>query len=320
MFAYRHRITRDDLRIHQRMKGPAMKVLVSGPHGLIGSALRSFLTTGEHDVVGLTRSKSSDSEIAWDPNAGQLDAAQLRGFDAVIHLAGENIAGARWTDEVKNRIRDSRVKGTTLLCQQLAQLEMPPKVLVCASAIGIYGDRGDERLDETSQLGNDFLADVCRQWEAATEPARARGIRVVNLRFGIVLSPAGGALAKMLLPFKMGVGGVVGSGQQYMSWITLDDAVGAIHHALVRDDIAGPVNGTAPNPITNREFTKTLGKVLSRPTIIPMPAFAARLAFGEMADALLLAGARVIPAKLESTNYEFRFPQLEGALRHLLGR
>ena len=297
-----------------------MKVLVSGPHGLIGSGLRSFLTTGGHSVVGLTRSKSSDAEIEWDPASGRLDAAQLRGFDAVVHLAGESIASGRWTEQVKKRIRESRVQGTTLLCKALAQLDSPPKVLVCASAIGYYGNRGDERLDENSTSGNDFLANVCREWETATVPARDKGIRVVNLRFGVVLSSAGGALAKMLFPFKMGVGGVVGSGQQYMSWIALDDAIGAIHHALTHDELQGPVNGTAPSPVTNREFTKTFGKVLHRPTIFPMPAFAARLALGEMADALLLSSACVVPAKLQSSKYEFRFAELEGALRHVLGK
>jgi uncharacterized protein (TIGR01777 family) len=300
--------------------GAAMKVLVSGPHGLIGSALLQFLASEGDGVVGLTRSKPAENEITWDPVAGKLDWQQLTAIDAVVHLAGENIASGRWTEKVKNRIRDSRVKGTTLLCRQLAELPTPPKVLVAASAIGIYGDRGDEQLDENSAPGTGFLAEVCREWEGATEPARARGIRVVNLRFGVVLSSAGGALAKMLFPFKMGVGGVLGSGRQYMSWIALDDAVGAIHHALVHDDLSGPVNGTTPNPVTNREFTKTLGKVLSRPTVFPMPAFAARLAFGEMADALLLASACVLPAKLEVTNYAFRYAQLDAALRHLLGR
>lgn len=297
-----------------------MKVLISGPHGLIGSALRSFLTTGGHSVVGLTRSKSNENEIAWDPEAGKLDASQLNGIDGVVHLAGESIASGRWSEKVKQRIRDSRIKGTTLLCKTLAHLDNRPKVLVCASAVGYYGNRGDERLDENSTPGNDFLAQVCKEWEAATEPARAAGIRVVNLRFGVVLSSAGGALAKMLTPFKMGVGGVVGDGKQYMSWIALDDAVSAIHHALMHEDLNGPVNATAPNPVTNREFTKTLGKVLHRPTIFPLPAFAARLALGEMADALLLSSANVIPTKLKSTGYEFRFAELEPALRHVLGK
>lgn len=297
-----------------------MKVLVSGPNGLVGSALRPLLTTGGHSIVGLTRSKSSENAIVWDPDAGKLDANELRGFDGVVHLAGESIAAGRWSEAVKKRIRDSRVKGTTLLCQALARQETPPKVLVCASAIGYYGNRGDEHLDEDSALGSGFLPDVCQEWEAATEPARARGIRVVNLRFGVVLSPAGGALKQMLLPFKMGVGGVVGSGNQYMSWIALDDAVGAIYHSLTHDDVQGPVNATAPNPVTNREFTKTLGKVLRRPTIFPMPAFAARLALGEMADALLLSSAYVLPTKLQASGYQFRFSDLEPALRHVLGK
>ena len=212
------------------------------------------------------------------------------------------------------------MKGTRLLCEKLASLATPPKVLVSASATGYYGDRGDEVLDESSPPGKGFLPEVSQEWEAATEPARQKGIRVVNARFGIVLSSKGGALAKMLLPFKLGVGGVIGSGQQYWSWIALDDAIGAIHQALTNDTLRGPMNVTTPHSPTNREFTKTLGKVLRRPTIFPMPAPVARLALGEMADALLLASARVLPKKLESTGYQFRHPELEGALRHVLGK
>jgi uncharacterized protein len=205
------------------------------------------------------------------------------------------------------------------LSETLAGMETPPKVLVCASAVGYYGDRGDEVLTEASEPGEGFLAEVCQEWEDACQPAREKGIRVVNLRMGVILSPKGGALAKMLLPFKMGVGGKVGSGDQYWSWIALDDVVGAIHHAITTEDLSGPVNATAPNPSTNLEFTKTLGKVLSRPTLFPMPKFAARLALGEMADDLLIASARVQPERLKQTGYQFRFPELEPALRHLLG-
>jgi len=238
--------------------------------------------------------------------------------DAVVHLAGENIAAGRWTERQKARIRDSRVKGTRLLCDLLARYSPPPKALVCASAVGYYGDRGDEILKEESASGSDFLSDVCGEWEAATQTAVERGIRVVNLRIGVVLSPLGGALAKMLTPFKLGAGGVIGSGRQYMSWIALDDAVRAFHFALTNQSLHGPVNAVAPNAVTNRDFTRTLGRVLSRPTVFPMPAFAARLAFGEMADALLLASTRVQPARLLAGGFTFRYPDLEGALRHLL--
>jgi uncharacterized protein (TIGR01777 family) len=238
--------------------------------------------------------------------------------DAVVHLAGENIASARWTERQKARIRDSRVKATGLLCNLLARYSPPPKALVCASAIGYYGDRGDEILKEESAPGSGFLSDVCREWEAATQPAVERGIRVVNLRIGMVLSALGGGLAKMLTPFKLGAGGVMGSGRQYMSWIAVDDLVDAIHFALTHESLRGPANAVAPSPVTNREFTRTLGRVLSRPTPFPMPAFAARLAFGEMADALLLASTRVQPARLLASGFTFRYPDLEGALRHLL--
>lgn len=237
-------------------------------------------------------------------------------------FAGENIASARWTDAMKQRIRDSRVKGTRLLADSLAKLKQKPEVFVCASAIGYYGNRGDEVVDETSPPGSsaEFLPPVCEEWEAATLPTREAGIRVVNLRFGVVLSPKGGALEKMLLPFQLGGGGILGDGKQWMSWVALDDAVGAIQHVLATDSLEGPTNAVSPHPVKNAEYTSTLGKVLWRPTILPMPAFAARLAFGQMADELLLSSTRVKPTKLEATNYRFRFPELEPALRHLLGK
>lgn len=298
-----------------------MKVLVSGSSGLIGSALVPSLTAGGHSVTRLVRSKlkKGEAEVWWDPLGGTLDATGLDGFDGVVHLAGENITG-RWTARKKAKIRDSRVKGTELLAQTLAGRAQPPKVMVCASAVGYYGDRGDEILREGSPPGSGFLAQVCTEWEAAAEPARQKGIRVVHLRMGVVLSPDGGALAKMLPPFKMGVGGKVGSGNQYMSWIALDDVVGAIEHALTTEALRGPVNAVAPYPVTNLEFTQALGRVLSRPTVFPMPAGAARLAFGQMADELLLASARVEPARLSASGYRFRYPTLESALRHLLGK
>ena len=311
LFRYRHDTTRDDIAAHQQYsKEVSMKVLVTGATGLVGSTLIPFLTTGGHEVSPLRRPED------WNPAKGVLDRAALEGYDAVVHLAGENIASGRWSDAQKERIRASRVDGTRLLSEALAGLEKKPQVLVSASAIGYYGDRGDEALRADSEPGSGFLADVCQAWEEATTPARDAGIRVVLLRTGVVLSPKGGALAKMLTPFKLGVGGVVGSGEQYMSWIEIDDLVGMILHALAEESVAGPVNAVAPNPVTNHEFTKTLGRVLGRPTVFPLPAFAAKLAMGEMAEELLLSSARVETA----TSYEFRYPELEPALRHLLGR
>ncbi len=302
-----------------------MKILVTGSTGLIGSALVSFLTTGGHEVTRLVRSESKRTTdsipvLVWDPASGKVDAAGLEALDGVIHLAGESIAAARWTTAQKSRIVESRVKGTRLLAETLAKLSLPPKVLICSSAIGYYGNRGDEELIEGSSSGSDFLSRVCCEWEAAASPALKKGIRVVHLRTGIVLSPKGGALAKMLLPFQLGVGGVIGNGRQFMSWIALDDVVGACHYVLLNDSLRGPVNAVAPNPVTNQVFTKTMGKVLRRPTVFPLPAFAARLGFGEMADALLLSSARVVPRKLQDSGYHFRFSDLENALRHILGK
>lgn len=301
-----------------------MRILVSGSSGLIGSTLVPFLTTGGHRVIRLLRSQPQTpipgESWSWDPERGTMLSVGPDELDAVVHLAGENIAGARWTQHQKALIRNSRVKGTRVLCDLIGRRSPPPKVLVCASAIGYYGDRGDEILREESASGWGFLPDVCREWEAASQPAVDKGIRVVNLRIGIVLSPAGGALGKMLTPFKLGAGGVMGSGRQYMSWVALDDVVSAIHFALTHEALCGPVNAVTSNPVTNRDFTHTLGRVLSRPTLFPMPAFAARLALGEMADALLLASTRVEPARLLASGFAFRYPDLEGALRHLLGK
>jgi uncharacterized protein (TIGR01777 family) len=300
-----------------------MKVLVTGSTGLVGSALVPFLTKSGHQVTRLARSRGGgpvkDARvIEWDPAAGRLDKSALEAFEGVVHLAGENIAARRWSAEQKARIRESRVTGTRLLADALAHVPRPPKVLICASAIGYYGTRGDQRLTEESPSGTGFLAEVCQEWEAAAKPAVDKGIRVAHLRIALVLSPEGGALGRMLTPFRMGVGGVIGSGQQYMSWVAIDDLMGIIQHALAREDLRGPFNAVSPNPVTNLEFTKTLGKVLGRPTIFPMPEFAARLAFGEMADALLLSSARVEPKRLLASGYAFRYPTLEGALRHLL--
>jgi len=299
-----------------------MRVLLSGSSGLVGSALIPALVSGGHEVVCLVRSQPRDeaSEVRWDPQAGEIDGAGLKGVDAAVHLAGESIAAGRWTAARKDRILESRVRGTRLLAEALAGLEQRPAVLVSASAVGYYGDRGEETLTEESDSGSAFLSEVCRQWEAATEPAVEAGMRVVNLRSGVMLSTAGGALPRLLTPFRLGVGGTLGSGKQFMSWIAIDDVVGAILHVLTTETLRGPVNAVAPQARTNREFTKTLGRVLRRPTLLPMPAFAARLAFGQMADELLLCSQRAEPAKLVASGYKFRFPELEGALRHLLGK
>ena len=299
-----------------------MRVAVTGATGLVGSTLAPRLAGDGHEAVALRRAAAGGGGEgpSWDPATGAFSAGALDGVDAVVHLAGENVAGGRWTAARKARIRDSRVAGTRQLAAALAALPQPPKTLIAASAIGFYGDRGDERLDEAAAPGADFLADVCQQWEAAAAPASDAGMRVVHLRIGIVLTPAGGALQRMLPPFRMGVGGVIGSGRQYMSWVALDDVLGGILHALRAGDLTGPVNLAAPHPVTNAEFTKTLGRVLRRPTFLPLPAFGARLAFGEMADALLLSSARVEPARLRADGFEFDYPDLEAALRHLLGR
>ena len=303
-----------------------MKIVVTGATGLVGTALLPALTEQGHEVVRLVRTKAAGaaggnvSEAEWHPERGEVDEAALGACDAAVHLAGENISEGRWTEEKKRRIIESRRQGTRLISETLARMNPRPRALVSASATGYYGDRGDEVLTEESASGKNFVAEVCREWESATEPARAAGIRTVNLRFGIVLSGAGGALAKMLTPFKLGVGGKIGSGAQYYSWITIDDAVGVILRALADESLAGPVNTVSPQPVRNSEFTSAIGRVLGRPTIFPVPAFAARLAFGEMADELLLASARCEPAKLRAGGFEFKHPTLEGALRHLLGK
>ena len=297
-----------------------MKVLISGATGMIGSALTRELESKGHQTTRLTRSPGSDDDVGWDPSAGEIDASRLEGVDAVVHLAGESIAEGRWTAERKRRILESRRLGTGLLARTIANLSEPPGVMVGASAVGYYGDRGNELLREDSGPGNNFLGEVCRVWEKAADPAREAGIRVVHTRFGIVLTPKGGALGTTLPIFKLGGGGRIGSGRQYWSWVALDDVVGSIIHALENDSVEGPINVGSPNPLTNAEYTKVLGKVLNRPTVFPLPAPAARLMLGEIADELLLASARMEPAKLEETRYEFRYPELEDALRHLLNK
>jgi len=295
-----------------------MKILVSGASGLVGSALIPGLRADGHAIVPLARGAASSGAARWNPDAGTIDLGAHRDVDAVVHLAGENIAGGRWTAARKARIRDSRVRGTALLARTVSVLAPKPALFISASAVGFYGHRGDEPLDERASRGRGFLADVCAEWEEATRPAAEAGIPVVTLRTGVVLSGRGGALQKMLTPFRLGVGGVIGPGTQYMSWIAIDDVVGVIQHLLRAGGPAGPVNVVTPAPVTNREFTKTLGRVLGRPTIFAMPTFAARLAFGEMADEMLLSSTRAHPARLLAAGYPFRYPTLEPALRHVI--
>jgi uncharacterized protein (TIGR01777 family) len=299
-----------------------MTVAVSGARGLVGSALTPFLTTGGHQVREIVRASRSDAKdpIAWDPRAGTIECEKLEGLDGVVHLSGEGIAARRWTAAQKEEIRSSRVRSTRLLAESLARLARPPRVLVCASAVGIYGDAGDAVLTESSPQAGDFLGRVCGEWEAATAPAAERGIRVVHVRFGIILTPRGGALAKMLPPFRMGAGGRLGNGEQWMSWVAIGDVVGAVYWALVKPDLAGPVNVVAPNPVTNAEFAKTLGRVLRRPAFAPLPEPVVDAAFGEMGRALLLSSQRVAPVRLLESGYRFGHDRLEDALRFVLGR
>lgn len=286
---------------------------------MVGTALQAALRAEGHDSLCLVRRASEHShEIPWDPEEGIKDPQRLEGVDAVVHLAGENISGRRWTAAFKEKIRKSRSVGTQVLAEALARLERKPKVFVSASAIGYYGSADTGSLDEQSPPGDDFLARVCQAWEAATKPAIDAGIRVANCRFGMILDAKGGALAKMLLPFKMGAGGVIGSGTQMWSWISTEDVVRGILHVIETPEIEGPLNLVTPNPVSNREFTKTLGRVLRRPTIFPMPAFAARIAFGEMADALILASQSVDSTRLTSTGFHFKHPELENCLRTIL--
>ena len=321
LFRYRHQITKLDIETAKLTK--RMKVLVSGSSGLVGKDLCAFLVQQGHDVHKLVRDKNKvDSKsIYWNPDAAELDPALLEGFDAVVNLAGENIAAKRWTKEQKQIIRDSRIKSTRLLSTTLAKLNHKPKVFVSASAIGFYGDRPNEMLHEGAMPNKgDYLSDLCQDWEDSANEARGAGIRVVHPRLGVILSPKGGAMSKLLTPFQMGAGGIIGNGKQVMSWIALDDVVYALNYVLMNDKISGPVNFTSPNSATNAEFTKALGKVLSRPTIFPVPSFAAKLVFGEMADALLLSSTKAKPEVLLESGFKFSYPNLSEALKHLLGQ
>jgi len=295
-----------------------VKILVAGSSGLIGTALCSRLEREGYEVVRLVRRAPAQGELRWDPEAGELEQEALEGIEAVVHLGGRNITAGRWTATVKAQLRQSRVQTTQLLAARLAGLAAPPRVLVCASAVGIYGHRRDEELDEESDIGEGFLAELGRAWEGASAVAAEAGIRVVQARLGIVLSRRGGALAKMLLPFRLGIGGKIGDGRQYVSWISLEDAVAALIYAVENDALRGPVNLTASQPVTNAELTRTLGRVLRRPTLLPLPAFAAKLVLGELAEEGLLASQRVRPKRLLEAGFEFAHPELEGALRHAL--
>ncbi|MCH9045002.1 MAG: TIGR01777 family protein [SAR324 cluster bacterium] len=320
LFRLRHERTGNDLARHRRFAahGPR-KILVSGSSGLIGTRLCAFLSSGGHTVIRLLRGGAADNAVAWAPAAGEIDAAALEGLDAVVHLAGENIAAGRWSEKRKEAIRASRVDSTALLCRTLAGLSRKPGVLVAASAVGYYGDRGEGAVDEDAGAGEGYLAEVCQAWEAATDPARQAGIRVVNLRIGVVLAAEGGALQKMLPPFRLGLGGPLGNGRQFMSWIALEDLIGVIQQGIFDETLRGPVNAVAPEAVTNRDFGRMLGRVLRRPAAAPLPAGVVRLVFGEMGQALLLEGQRVLPKRLQAAGFEYVFPGLEGALRSELG-
>ena len=321
LFRFRRLRLLHDLGRHSGTSKP-LTIAITGASGFIGSALTHFLTTGGHKVVPIVRRKPdrAKGEIAWDPMEGEIDAEGLNGLDAVVHLAGESISGGRWTAARKRTIWKSRIEGTRVLVQALNAIADPPRVLVSSSAVGYYGDRGDERLTEASSRGKGFLADLCHEWEGEALKAKRSGTRVVLVRTGLALSPAGGALGTMLLPFKLGIGGRLGSGRQYVSWIDHDDLIALHHHAIVNGSIRGPVNATAPHPVPNATFTSVLGRVLSRPTLIPVPGLAVRSLFGEMGKALLLEGARVLPRAVETAGFSFFYEGLEDSLRFELGQ
>jgi uncharacterized protein len=321
LFAYRHAVTRADLERHAPFLGTQpLKVAVTGATGLVGSALCAFLTTGGHEVFRVVRGEARGArDIAWDIGSGTIEREKLEGLDAVVHLAGENIAAGRWTEARKARILESRTKGTRLLARTLASLASPPKIFLSASASGYYGPRGAEPVDETQPSGSGFLAAVCRAWEEATEPAARKGITTARLRFGVILSPKGGALAKMLLPFRLGLGGPVGSGKQGFPWIALDDVVYVIHH-LIRKRISGTVNVVGPNAVSQAAFARVLGRVLHRPAFLPLPAVAVRAAFGQLGEDALLAGQFLVPRTLASSGFTWTLPDLEAALARDLGR
>lgn len=316
MFDFRHQRTAEDLSRHAG-KAP-MRVAVTGASGLIGTQLCAFLSTGGHTVQKLVRRSAGQGEIRWDPAKGEIDVAALEGVDAVVHLAGENV-GQRWTPAVKEAVMASRVSGTRTIATALAKLQKKPRIFVSASAVGYYGDTGDTMADESSPAGTGFLAEVCQAWEASADPARDAGIPVVHPRIGVVLAAAGGALAEMKTPFAFGVGGPIGSGKQWFPWISMDDAVGAIHHLLYAG-LTGPVNVVGPESVRQAEFAAVLGKVLSRPAFLPLPGFAVRTVFGEMGQGVLIEGQRVAPKRLLESGFRYVRPDLEAALRFELGK
>lgn len=294
-----------------------MKVLITGASGLIGQALqKSFAERGYELLLASRKDPQDEQHIQWDIETGFAEPEKLEGIDAVVHLAGENVSGLRWTEEKKKAIRDSRVLGTRNVVDAISNLKNKPKVFIASSAIGFYGERGDEAVTESSAAGDNFLAEVSKAWESESRRAEDAGIRTVLLRTGIVLSKDGGALAAMMTPFKLGVGGVVGSGKQWMSWISLDDQIAVINYAIENENLRGAVNAVSPNPVTNQEFTKTLGEVLYRPTFLPLPEFAVSMIFGEMGDTLLLASTKVLPKRLEDAGFEFKYPELKAAIEH----
>lgn len=323
LFAFRYRRLADDLARHaEHADQPRLTVAITGSSGLIGGNLAHFLTTGGHRVRRVQRDRRTlgPDDLYWNPSTGDIDAEALEGVDAVVHLSGASLAGGRWTDARKKVLRDSRLRSTDLLARTLASLKRRPRVLLCASAVGYYGNRGDERLSEDSRPGKGFLADLVREWEEASRPAERAGIRVVRLRSGVAISPAGGALGQMLLPFKMGVGGRLGSGRQYFSWIDLDDLLALYVHAMYDDSLSGAVNATAPNAVTNATFTSALGRALGRPTLIPVPAMAVKAAFGQLGEEALLWGQRVLPTKAQNAGFRFFREGVEDSLRFQLGR
>jgi uncharacterized protein len=322
IFTYRHQTTINDISRHRSgaIQSP-LDILISGASGLIGSSLTPFLTTGGHRVFRLVRKlPKAQEDIFWDTDTGKIDFKDIEGFDAVIHLAGENIGQGWWTEAKKKKIVDSRINGTRTIVNALMKLKKPPKVFLSASAIGFYGNRGNYILTEQDKVGSDFISDVCIKWEDAALSLLKGNIRVAFMRIGIVLSPNGGALAKLLVPFQSGIGGKISSGNQYMSWISMDDAIYAIHHVLFNENIEGPVNLVSPNPVTNAVFSKVLGKVLCMPVIFKVPKKAIDIFFGEMGHETILSSTRVIPYRLETSGFEFSHPDLESALRHILGK
>lgn len=322
LFRFRYRRLLTDLSRHRDQSDqPRLTVAITGGSGLVGQALTHFLTTGGHRVIQLVRDKRlvSNDAVFWNPATQDIDTDRLAMADAVVHLAGTSIAGGRWTDARKRSIRESRVKGTELVAQTMAQLSGGPRTLISASAVGYYGRRGGELLEEDVALGSGFLTEVCQAWENATKPAERAGVRVVLLRTGLALSPAGGALRQMLPPFNMGLGGRLGSGKQYMSWIDLDDLIGLIHHVLFSDTLSGPVNATAPNPVTNSTFSAALGRVLGRPTLVPVPSLAVKAVFGQLGTEALLSGQRVIPRKAIDSGFHFFYESIEESLQFQLG-